>query len=195
MAGRPRAGAALTVSVQAATRSLPTAKTVSASPTTLTTAVVSVTPARLLELVSPLAPAPTLVSSHLPCGLDRAERMGSRAHAACQLTCASGYARSTDGKSCTATLTCKDGSYASNGVCARYGCSTNADCQRQTGLTNSACYQSVCFATSSNTAGLPAGSNCGYGGLSPNGDDNSCAAGTVCVNYKCTNPFASDNNK
>jgi len=119
---------------------------------------------------------------------------GTCTNSACQLTCASGYTRSTDGKSCTATLTCKDGSYASNGVCARYGCSTNADCQRQTGLTNSACYQSVCFATSSNTAGLPAGSNCGYGGLSPNGDDNSCAAGTVCVNYKCTNPFASDNN-
>lgn len=120
---------------------------------------------------------------------------GTCTNSACQLTCASGYTRSADGKSCTAAaLTCKDGSYAKDGVCARYSCSTNADCQRQTGLSNSGCYQNVCFTTSSNTGGLPAGSNCGYGGLSPNGDDNSCVAGTVCVNYKCTNPFTSDNN-
>lgn len=114
----------------------------------------------------------------------------------CSAACSSGYTLSSDGKSCT--LQCKDGSVLVNGKCGRItGCSTNADCVSQTGNANSYCYLSsdgnACFSGSTNSAGLPAGSACGYSSNLA-GDDNGCATGLVCLNHVCTATTTNDPN-
>jgi hypothetical protein len=64
----------------------------------------------------------------------------------CQVTCSSGYTLSSDKKSCSTT--CADGSTFNGSTCVRYSCTTNAQCQSQTGRTDSACYQGSCFTQS-----------------------------------------------
>lgn len=111
---------------------------------------------------------------------------------ACSATCSTGYTL-TNG-ACVAS--CKDGSVLVNGACKRItGCSTNADCVSQTGSSTSYCYLSsdgnACFSGSSNSAGLPTGSACGWSS-NLSGDDNSCYTGLVCLNHVCSAATTND---
>lgn len=107
--------------------------------------------------------------------------------------CASGYTPSADGRSCV--IACKDGTYlTSNGFCTRRACSTQADCNTLVPGQASTCTAGYCFTYSTNPSGLPATASCGLGGEVPPGDDNSCAAGLICINYKCTNLGLTDVN-
>lgn len=109
----------------------------------------------------------------------------------CNVQCQSGY--TLNNGVCTA-VTCKDGTYFSNGQCLRYTCGSDGDCKTKTGLTATACFNGSCFVASTNSGGKAAGSSCGGATQAPPGDDNSCAAGLVCVYYTCYNPFLTDVN-
>lgn len=50
---------------------------------------------------------------------------------------------------------------------------------------------SQAYVSLTDSGGLPAGSTCGRSATTT-GDDNSCAAGLVCINYTCSSPFNSD---